>query len=86
LQPTWAIAAGNRLQAQSFKALLNGALDFLLRGLEIVEGCPEEVAESFCDVLITIRRPTNATSLFEQTTHRTARVLATATTLAFSTT
>jgi hypothetical protein len=46
-----AFDASNRLWAQPFKALLNGALDFLLWRLEIVEGRPEAVAKSFLALL-----------------------------------
>jgi hypothetical protein len=41
-----AFNAGNRLRAQSFESLLNDALDFLLRRLEVIEGCAVTVAES----------------------------------------
>src|SRR5262245_66445763 len=41
-----AFDAGDRLRAQSFKALLDGALDFLFRSLKVVEGRAIAVTES----------------------------------------
>jgi hypothetical protein len=41
-----AFDAGDSLRAQSFKALLDGALDFLFRSLKVVEGRAIAVTES----------------------------------------
>jgi hypothetical protein len=40
-----AFDAGNRLRAQSFEALLNGALNLLFRRFKVVEGCSKAVTE-----------------------------------------
>src|SRR5215813_1667982 len=37
---------GHRLRAQSFEALLDGALNLIFRGFKVVEGCAIAVAES----------------------------------------
>jgi hypothetical protein len=42
-----AFDARDRLRAQPFESLLEGALDFLLWSLEVIKGCPITVAESF---------------------------------------
>jgi len=42
-----AFDTGDSLRAKPFEPLLNGALDFLLWGLEIIKGCAVAVAECF---------------------------------------
>jgi hypothetical protein len=42
-----AFDASDSLLAKPFEALLNGALDFLLWGLQIIKGCAVAVAECF---------------------------------------
>jgi len=42
-----AFDTSDSLRAKPFEPLLNGALDFLLWGLEIIKGCAVAVAECF---------------------------------------
>jgi hypothetical protein len=42
-----AFDASDSLRAKPFESLLNGALDFLFWGLEVIKGCAVAVAECF---------------------------------------